>query len=519
MPPTSLSTAGAHQENMCLLPDENPRSGSSGAVIEDSQEAMCRPVEESVCRGGEASVDQYVPPSHQRLYYSGTSGYQSVPTTWLHRGGELLMAAALGPAGLATSCSGPEEGTPIVGDPIAFVEPVGGEQFLNTNPIEGVIRQPVLSYNNGSRWAAAWSVRDEFSPEEHGSFVVTGLGESSGAPVQVSEDTSLHRGTSVTALDNGEAVVSYFLLRGDDVPSSVRAQRVDSAGSPLGSEIEILESRIRTQDPQVRLVTQPEGFLAVFLDVGELGVIRFNASGNEVERQTLSRDATGFGIARGRGDEWALAEIIGSNQIRVHRFQGLGLMGSPRTITTTTLSANPRVSVALQEDGSMMLAWNAFSSSGTPTGNFIEGAFLDPTATQIGSNRILRDVTEGSGRLHEGDFNSHSLTTDHRGNFVLAFEENRKISAIIYNGNREATNDDGEAIILSELSSSELPGTGPYAGLLNPEIENVDVTVGLSSDGLLSFLYQKIILGQRPGEDFSTILQAVTRQDYRIVYQ
>jgi len=495
----------------------------------DEVEGICRLPEESVCRDKFASKypaflrsppkDSFRRYSPQRLAYDAFGS--SYPTSPSKAWGSSLL---LGPASLVFSLTGCGEDPAVIGlsgRPIAFVEPKSEEVTLNDQPIEGKLRQSALSTREGNQSIVAWSVIDEADPSQHGTFTFARSGETGGTQEQVATSTQQQSNTSVVSLRNGQSVVIFSRFTGEeggDV-SSLVAQLVDAGGKPLGNEISILpevtfSSSARTEVPSGQVVPMTDGFLVVYNDgAGNLTAARYGFDGISKGETRLSDPPVRYKISHGSGDRWALAEAVGSNQIRVRTFNGVSGAGVDQILNTSTFSSTSNISMAMQPDGVLMLGWNAVRSD---IGPIVEGAFLDSSGNQVGSNRVLRNLGVAQPTTEE-HFNSHGLASDGQGNFVFVFEENNNLIAHFYNGDRLDPNS------LTSISSSIPDSSGPYFDILkdlsNLKVQNLDVRAAISPEGLLSVVYTKILSGNDNLNATTTSLQRITRRDYQINYQ
>lgn len=471
--------------------------------------------EESVSR---PSQDTFQNISRQRLARHAFKTLTQVETPGLFKFNPLSMSIFRGLMGVP-ACNSSTQRTDGVADPISRIEAITGETTLNKEPIAGKVRQVALSYNE-SHSVTAWSLEDFLNPDRHGTFAVSGEGGGLGKEILVNTTGSIHNNTSVAVLDNGEAVVSFSRVEGPEVPSSLIAQRLDLEGNPIASELEILSPEIRTTFPEAQLLAIDGGFLAVYRDGnGKLMAATYDETGSEGAVEVLSETKPQrFQIARGVGDHWALAEIVSGTDIRVRTFQGVTPAGIDQDIFAGAMPSTLGVSIGMQEDGSLMVAWNALQDGSKPV---LQGAFLDASGKLLGEPALLRNLVIGVGNSNgteDFNYNSHGIASDHHGNFIFAFEENRNIIAYVYEGKNLRAN-----LALSNISSRDLEASGPYAdvlaGLQNRSVQNVDLKVAASPEGNLSFVYTKVLSGVEPSDNSTVTLQAITRRDYQILYK
>lgn len=486
----------------------------------DEIRGVCEMDPAPVCEAGVEIASESPPASGIRLNAShlaqlAASG-SSLRVNSLWQSNPLFYSPLALPTALQGCSEDPVGPTGLTGDPIASIDPLGPEVSVNADPIMGKVRQTGIAMDADSASTVAWSVSNTSDLDEHGTYAAVAEGSGSSSSLRIAESpTSIPRDTSVARMGNGDSVVVFSRIEGDDAPSSLVAVRLDASGSPLGEEIEILPSSIRTGFPQGQVLPLSDGFLVVFRDgEGNLASARYDESGVEQGRDVLGSEPLDFQITAGTGDQWALAEISGSNEVRVRRFSGSTPAGVDHTFSTNPMPPTPRVSIAMQDDGAIMVAWNALLGENDP---ILQGNFLTPSGSPVGDNLIFRDLIQGGAFASEDHINSHALTTDHRGNFILAFEENRNLVAYVYNGSHR------DGISLTDISTRTEPSSGPYAdllsGLSNTAIQNVDVRLSVSPDGLLSFIYNKIFTGEDGGTGDTLTFQSITRRDFEITYE
>jgi hypothetical protein len=508
------------------------------AAYYDYELGLCRMGPAPICMDHGAaepastSLDSYQTLSTQQLADDAFAGVSPRnPSLWSASANEFLKNAFSGP--MMTACSsngGPEtSGVGAIGN----ITPLGNEENLNDLPITGKIRQvDFKTHETSPRSAVAWSTADETNLDNPGeppykTFAYIRDGDSGGEQVLVAqsvpptsvEPVMIQRDTAVAVIGNDQTVVAFFRTEGDDLPSDVVARRLGQDRRVVGSEIRILPAAIRVGSPLPRLLSVEEGFVAVYRDGGRLGAAQFDSGGAEIGRITIagSDSSSHFEVAAGSDGTWALAEILTGNQIRVRTFEGLRTTEVEAVIASTnTIPATPQVSIAMQPDGKMMVAWNADAgTAGTPN-PILLGAFLDAGGGVMEGPRLLRDITQGIGNSSEVIFNSHSLAADGRGNFILAYEENRNIVANVYHGTDEDR-------VLTGVSNTALEGSGPYwealGGLQNQRVENVDVRAAVSPQGTLGFVYTKVLSGDDPQTNTTTTLHRITRRNFQITYK
>jgi hypothetical protein len=375
-----------------------------------------------------------------------------------------------------TACNSAPSQTRITGDSIASVNALGAERSLSQS-IRGNINGVDLA-GEGRDSTVAWSVFDSSNPTATGTFVFLQEGDTGGSLFNANNDASaLHLFTSTAVMLNGETVVAYTLATGDGEPSSIEARHVSHTGTSMGNGVSILAPNVHTDFPDAKLVAQENGFVAAYRDgEGKLAAVSFDANDKETGRNAdLGEAPSQYVLSHGSGNTWALAQVDPTG-IRVRTFDGLQASGVD---TLIPINGSPSsLALAMQEeDGRMMLAWHG--SSG------IDGVLLSP-----------------AGNLEENPFpisssglaNTLALSSDHRGNFVFAWEQAGSILARIYDGTSNFVTPNA----LSIISSGD---------------QNSDIHASVSSDGILSMVWVKSSKATT-GE----VLQDIVRRDYQLHY-
>lgn len=401
----------------------------------------------------------------------------SRPTLWSDNP---LQYSPLGFLPSLTACSSESDTVPVPGDPISGVSAVGGETSLSGS-LHGKIRGVAVS-STGNHSSVLWSSFDGTHPAESGTFAYLRTGTSGGSLFPAILDTSaLHLATSGAALENGETVAVYTVATGADEASSLVAQRISSSGALVGSPISVLPGAIRSTFPEGQVVPLSSGFVVVYQDGnGTLAAVRYDQNGAEAGRiADLGDTPELFRVTRGAGDSWSLAQIAsGTSSIRVRSFGGIAPTGVDSSVNAAGFPSTPSLAVAMQDDGSLMLAYNV-------AGGGINGSLLSPAGTVQAENFRISS---------SGLANTVALASDHRGNFVLAWEQAGAILARIYNGTTDFLTPTG----FSSISTGS---------------RNSDIHASVSPDGTLSLVWNKSSDGAS-GE----VLQDIMRRDFRISY-
>ncbi|MFO1463843.1 MAG: hypothetical protein U1F66_08685 [bacterium] len=375
-------------------------------------------------------------------------------------------------------CSSPTE-PPPVGDPVQSASPLGPELTMNSQPLAGNLDGVQLT-GSGSGTAVAWSVFDSTTPANTGTFAFLRSGSSGGSQSTVSnEATARHLTTSAAMLDNGDSIVVYTRTDGDPGTARIVARRISSSGTPVGSEMTLVGAADRSSVPDAQVVSTGNGFVAVYRDGnGQLVATSFNADGTQTGTRNLGAAPASrnrYAVARGEGNTWVLAEIASGNQVHVRSFAGTNPGAIDDTISTSGFSSTVNLSVAMNEEGAVMAAWNS-------EGGGISAAVLNGP----GSEAPFR-VTSSSLA------NTMSLANDHRGNFFFAWEQGGQVLARVYNGTSSFTTPADFTVI----------ATGN---------QNSNVQAHVSDDGIFTISWI------RSSTSGGVTQQNLLRRDYRINY-
>ncbi|MCC7345403.1 MAG: hypothetical protein IT573_10730 [Deltaproteobacteria bacterium] len=452
--------------------------------VYDEVEGVCRliPEEAQVCTadpepaalGGEVSSLATV--SRSQLLNDAFGASRRVNPLWSESPYQYSLLAI---PSLLTGCGAPSE-PPPPGDPISSASPLGPESAMNAAPLAGNLDGVDLT-GAGARNAVAWSVFDSTTPANTGTFAFLRNGGTGGSVSTVSnEATARHLTTSAAMLDNGETVVVYTRTDGDPGTARIVARRLSASGSPIGGDITLVGAADRANVPDAQVVSTGDGFVAVYRDGnGQLVATSFNADGTQAGSLNLGSEPTSrshYAVARGEGDTWVLAEISGSNQVHVRSFHGVTPGDVDENIGTSGFSSTASLSVAMNEEGSIMTAWNA-------QGGGIFGAVLGGPSDQS----PFRITSSGLA-------NTMSIANDHRGNFLFAWEQGGQVLARVYNGTSSFTTPADFSVIASGNTNS-------------------NVQAHVSDDGVFSISWI------RSGNSGGSTVQDLMRRDYRLNYE
>jgi len=453
--------------------------------VYDDVAGVCRPVEPSdaaaVCYA-DTPVQSTVAPADtftagiSRSQLLRDAAFSSPRGNSLFGSPESYSLLALLPS--LQGCSGPPQ-PPPAGDPIDSATPLSAELVMNSAPITGNLDGVELA-GNGSQTAVAWSDFDSTTPANTGTFAFLRSGTSGGSQFTASNDASArHLTTSATVLEDGSAVAAFTKATGDGEPSSIIARRISATGSPVGGDIAILPPQIRDSFPDARLVSLSNGFVAVYRDgAGHLTAASFDNNGNSTGTLDLGSapaQRNHYVINRGEGDTWVLAELSGSNQVHVRSFSGLNPGSIDQNISTSGFSSTVNLSVAINEEGAVMAAWNS-------QGGGISGAVVNGPSSGEPFN-----ITSS------GLANTMSLANDHHGNFFFAWEQGGQVLARVYNGTSAFTTPADFSVI----------GSGNH---------NSNVQAYVSDDGTFTITWV------RSTTSGGNTVQDLLRRDYRINY-
>ncbi len=397
----------------------------------------------------------------------------------------------------------------LYGRPFQLLEAEDQERAFNEKPILGKLRSGGLGVGAGDRMTVTWSVIDPVDPSQHGTFAFTQDANSVGDTVVVNPSPQLQIQTATALLDDSSSVVLMTQTTGDgpgDV-ASFFVQRLAASGQLLGTPVEILPEAHYENIPQGQIISTPRGFLVVFTGDAEHLIAReFDVAGQVLGEIDLGEVPQRFRIARG-GDQWVLAQSVGSQQILVRTFSGLEFAGIQKEITGHPFpNSDYQISVALQPDeGGMMVAWNAMASPEHP---ILEGIFLNAQGLSVGPVKTLRSNTLSPAK-------AHVIASDGWGNFFLIFEMEGTPQIQGYNGNYPATTG------IPFLVPSFVDRTGAYGEILedvqDPSLNVEGVSAEFSPEGVLRLAYLKIFTGRNSQGEVVSV-QQVAGKSYRIVY-
>ncbi len=240
-----------------------------------------------------------------------------------------------------------------------------------------------------------------------------------GGELQVNTHTTNHQWhAAVAASAMGDFVVTWESINQDGSSGGVFAQRFDSAGSPIGGELQVNTTTAGSQtDPDVAM--DADGGFVVVWDDGELIGQRFSrlgtkiggefpinstTSGSQIQPDIDMNDAGEFVVAWNSdgqdGNSWG---IFG------RRFSSSGFpVGSEFQANTYTTGLQIYPSVAIADGGEFVVVWNSTFSE-------LYGQRFTSGATRTGSEFHVNSYTTGAQR-------NAAVAYDPGGEFVVVWQ-------------------------------------------------------------------------------------------------
>ncbi len=259
---------------------------------------------------------------------------------------------------------------------------------------------------------------------------VLAAGGAVGTEFQVNTYTTNSQRVSSAAADNtGNFVVVWQSGAQDGSGEGIFGQRYDAAGNPLGDEFQVSSY---TTDSQSRpsVASDDVGNLVVVWqdysrDGSDRGVFgqRYDSSGNRVggdfqinsyttgiqDNPSVAADAVGNFVVAWRSD----AQDGSGFGIFGQRYDATGdPVGGEFQINTYTTSAQLSPSVATDDVGNFVVAWQDDSQDGSDSGIF--GQRYDAAGNPLGGEFQVNSYTTGPQR-------NASVEADEAGNFVIVW--------------------------------------------------------------------------------------------------
>ncbi|MCY2960601.1 MAG: hypothetical protein NTY35_10590 [Planctomycetota bacterium] len=261
--------------------------------------------------------------------------------------------------------------------------PVGNDTLVNTTLNLEVQDEPAIGVANGGNFLVAWSERHGYDGQQMGIFgrVYTSAGSPIGPEFRVNQAWAASQWRPLIApTPAGGFVVAWS----GDWDGDAYLRVLSATGSPLTGDVMINQYEFDAQvDPAVAVA--PDGTIfAAFVDFSSHGGVgsnlnlwgrRFSASGTPLGNefplpstfvngdQRLPRvgaDGLGRFVV-----VWQDAQADGSSSaIALRRFDVLGnALGPDVVVNTTTAGAQTSPEVAVDPDGSFLVAWEDWSQT------------------------------------------------------------------------------------------------------------------------------------------------------------
>jgi hypothetical protein len=259
-------------------------------------------------------------------------------------------------------------------------------------------------------------------------------GEPLGPEFRVNTDTFQANWFSSVAAAGGGFVVAWQSAFGDGNDGGIRAQRYDSAGSPLGTEFRVNTYAYGTQAAPAVGANASGGFVVVWHSNSSAGPIydvlgqRYDASGAPAGQE--------FSVAVGAYQVVPAVAVAPSGSFMVvwyktfyvppdpplpgdvyaRLFDSSGVpQGSAFRVNTFTTGFQLGPSVAADPTGNFIVVWSSFmDESGTPGGSGVFGQRYAASGAPLGPEFRVNSYTPGNQY-------GHAVATDPSGNFVVAW--------------------------------------------------------------------------------------------------
>ncbi len=311
-----------------------------------------------------------------------------------------------------------------------------GAQFRVNTFTTGIQSRPSVAMDSDGDFVVAWQSGTNngavfVGQDGSGSGIYAQRYNSAGSPqggeFKVNATTTNEQDAPSVAMDgNGNFVVAWNNFNGDGSGTAVQAQRYNSAGSPQGGEFRANSFTTNTQiDPSVAMAGNGTSFVIAWTS-GTLA-------------SPGGQDGSFYGIY-------------------AQRYNGSGVVqGAEFRVNTFTNDFQTDASVAMDNDGDFVVAWNSFSQDGSDYGiyaqrynatgvvqggefrvnSFTAGAQSDPRVSMTSTGNFVvvwgSTAQDGSGRGVYGQQYNANGTLDggeFRVNTVTANDQTRPAVAM-----------------------------------------------------------------------------------------
>ncbi len=233
--------------------------------------------------------------------------------------------------------------------------------------------------------------------------------------------------SSLTALDNGEFVVTWSSWLQDGDNYGVFGQRFNADASPKGDEFQINTYTDSNQsDPHITMLNDG-GFIVVWesLIQSEYGYNifgqRYNADGttrgDEFQINSYTQNSQVDAVVAALSDGGFIV-TWGSREISAQRYNADGtLNGSEFQVNTHTANSQSRPDITVLSDDGFIITWASAGQDGHQYGVF--GQLYNADGTTRGEEFQINTYTENSQSLS-------SVTAIHDGGFVVTWTSDRQ---------------------------------------------------------------------------------------------
>ena len=291
---------------------------------------------------------------------------------------------------------------------------VGGE-FVLSNASESFQSEPDLAALPGGGFVGAW-VEADGSGAGIRAQIFDADGDRLGAQIAVNSTILNHQlSPELATLADGGFVVVWYDSPAAGAGSALRAQRFDSGGAPLGSELQVNMTSTNTIHPAVAALAGG-GFVVTWVDaatydvkarvydsdgatVGDEFLVHPSGTAGEQSLPTVAALPWG-GFLISWTDSSARSDDLGGG-IRARTFDALGVpVGAEFLVNTATAGGQAYSDVAVLSSGAFVIGWTDSSGvGGDSSASAIKAQVFDPGGgpTDLALSRTVIDEARVEG--------------------------------------------------------------------------------------------------------------------------